>query len=413
MFKIVFLCIIFLIGTVFSQNELTINSLKTDFAKKEKRIEYLKNLDESFNLFNEKFSLKKRKEWIDRLQKATLFFYKDERVKSGIEKALLSSDNQVKLYGVEAASTLYNCENINDFKNLSETTNPSLFAISINSLYKCDSLQAIDLFNKYISKFSTDDPVIKMMKYDFEAKVKGAESLPNLKSLFQHDFGKGKTVLYSLFRKDRTVPGITIFRKPDGTFLRDKEGNLEWVTQLAVSSSNMPSYVQGGNTPQGIFSIQGWYVSPTDEIGPTPAILTRIPFGKPPEIFFHRTNKNKNWNLQDYKNLLPEEWQNYFPIYETFYAGMAKRFLIVMHGSVDYMEFYKEKPYYPLAPTRGCLSAYEKWDENTGKLIESDQLKLYNNFIKTGSTKGYLVVLEIDDKKTPVKADEIMKFIPY
>ncbi len=47
-----------------------------------------------------------------------------------------------------------------------------------------------------------------------------------------------------------------------------------------------------------------------------------------------------------------------------------------MHGSTDEIKYFEEQPFYPLTPTRGCLSSKEIWSEKTGKSVDSDQLKL-------------------------------------
>ena len=63
----------------------------------------------------------------------------------------------------------------------------------------------------------------------------------------------------------------------------------------------------------------------------------------------------------------------------------------------------KMRDTYPLTPTRGCLSSKEIWDSKTGKLVESDQLKLVNAIKRVDRWKGFLVVIELDNKEIPVK----------
>ncbi len=166
-----------------------------------------------------------------------------------------------------------------------------------------------------------------------------------------------------------------------------------------------------GNTPQGIYSIVGVYISPTETIGPTPNILVRSPFEVRTEIFYHNKNSVSNWNQIDYENLLPDTWKNYEPIYQSYKAGKIGRKLIIMHGSTDETKFFKEFPYYPLTPTKGCLSSKEIWSELNGKCIESDQVQLINAFRSAKQKKGFLVVIELDDQNKPISLNEIEKYI--
>ncbi len=230
---------------------------------------------------------------------------------------------------------------------------------------------------------------------------------PPLIDLLKHRFQNEKTIIYSIHRKNRIYPGITIIKDPLGKFVRNDDSTIFYIPQLACSISEMPGYIIDGNTPQGIFSIVGSYISPTESIGPTPIVLTRIPFGKPPAIFYHGLNKKNNWNLEEYLGLFPRSWQNHFPITEAYYAGKIGRRLIVMHGSADDLNDYRDKQYFPLTPTRGCISAKEIWSNETGECLESDQVRLMNAFYSTGNITGFLVVVEIDDQEQPVQISEI------
>jgi hypothetical protein len=204
---------------------------------------------------------------------------------------------------------------------------------------------------------------------------------------------------------------LTVIKDTNGKFVRNSDGTIFHIPQLACSISGLPGYIIDGNTPQGIFSIVGWYISPTKSIGPTPIVLTRIPFGKSPAVFYHGLNKSTAWNIDDYLNLFPASWQNYFPISEAYFAGKIGRRLIVMHGSADDLNDYRDKIYFPLTPTRGCLSAKEIWSEETGKCLESDQAILMNAFFSTKSIKGFLVVVEISDDEKPIQFNEIRNLL--
>ena len=82
-----------------------------------------------------------------------------------------------------------------------------------------------------------------------------------------------------------------------------------------------------------------------------------------------------------------------------------------MHGSTDETKYFKDFPYFPLTPTRGCLSSKEIWSDETGFCIESDQVNLINAYKSTKRKKGFLVVIEIDNKEEPIKIEEIERFL--
>ena len=267
-----------------------------------------------------------------------------------------------------------------------------------------------DLEKRFSNWNST--PILKSLHYYLTNSIRIIfANQPPLKDLIHSPIQKGKTILYTFLRNNRNYPGITIIKKPNGKFVKNADGTIFNIPQLAISYSNLPSYIPNGNTPTGIYSIVGTYITPTESIGPTPNILVRSPFEVSPEIFFHNKNKYTQFTKADYDELLPKTWQNYFPIYQSFYSGKSGRKLIIMHGSTDNLTYYKNMPYYPMSPTRGCLSSKELWDSKTGKCLESDQVKLINAFRSTKQNKGFLVVIELDDKNKPVTLNDIKKYL--
>lgn len=236
-------------------------------------------------------------------------------------------------------------------------------------------------------------------------------NIPSLAELLKHDFQTNKTIIYTFFRKDRNYRGLTIIRKPDGKFVKNENGSIFSVPQLGLSVTNLPGILRNGNTPAGIYSIVGWYITPTKSIGPTPIVLTRLPFEVPTEVFYHNNNKSQKYNLNEYLNLLPESWQTDYRMTEAYYAGKLGRKLIIMHGSADDLEYFEKEIYYPLTPSKGCLTTKEIWNNDDGTLTESDQVKLMKAFFSTGKLEGYLLVIELDDAKKDVSLEEIETFI--
>ncbi len=315
---------------------------------------------------------------------------------------------------IEAVNTLTPGKYTKEIFNLLQTTsNVQVFGAASVYLFKqefCDSDTIITILNQQFPAFESDD-VLQFLYNDLVNLKSKKQNTPNLGDLLSHDFQPGKTIIYSLQRSDRAHPGITIIKGPDGKFVRNADSTVFFVKQLAYATSGFPGYLSQGNTPQGIFSVVGSYVSPTESIGPTANVITRIPFEVSTDIYYHGKHSSNRWNLDDYLSLLPESWRNYLAVREAFFAGKTGRRLIVMHGSTDDLTFYKDQPYYPLTPSKGCLTTTEVWDEETGRCIRSDQVKLMYAFYSTGQLKGFLAVVNINDKQEPVTLQEILPVI--
>ncbi|MCW8850206.1 MAG: hypothetical protein OQJ81_09545, partial [Melioribacteraceae bacterium] len=357
-------------------------------------------------------------EWKNALNDAQSILLKNEVVKDGLKKALdIDIDSRIKFQRsvLEVAYTLFPddlSESVSKIYNA--TKDPISFVIASHYLLNSEqnNIDKLVVSQKLIEKFPNykDDEIIKELHNDLSDYNK-LVTKPDLAELLSHPFQNGKTIVYSFHRKNRIYPGITIIKKPNGELVKNEDGTIFQIAQLALSYSNLPYYIPNGNTPQGIYSIVGVYISPTETIGPTPNILVRSPFEVSPEIFYHNKNSNSKWNEIDYINLLPSAWKEYEPIYHSYKAGKIGRKLIIMHGSTDETSFFKEFPYYPLTPTKGCLSSKEIWSDLNGKCIESDQAKLVNAFRSVRQKKGFLVVIELDDQNKPISLSEIEKYI--
>jgi hypothetical protein len=201
-----------------------------------------------------------------------------------------------------------------------------------------------------------------------------------------------------------------IVRDSTGNFIRDAKGDIVAIPQLARSVSNMPGYLSNGNTPEGLYKMAGTAVSKSMFIGPSPNIQMRLPFEDSTVSFFNDTNNISN-PIELYKKHLPLSWQNYFPILGSFYAGLAGRTEIISHGTAVDPAWYKGNIFYPWTPTQGCLCTKELWDQKTGKLIFSDQGKLIDMITRAGGATGYVLVIDIDDKKEAVKLEDILKYL--
>jgi hypothetical protein len=222
----------------------------------------------------------------------------------------------------------------------------------------------------------------------------------------------GHILLISFQRRNRNYPGIAVIRDRNGKFITGNDGKIFSVPQLARSHSNMPFYLTNGNTPQGIFRMDGFDVSKSMAIGPTTNIQLMMPYETSPRVFLNDPAVGDSvWTEELYKKILPEGLKDYLPLYESFYASKAGRKEIIAHGTTVNTEYYKGLPYYPHTPTEGCLCTKEIWSTVDGRRMESDQQKLVNALKAAGGANGYCVVIEIDDQQKPVSVYDILPYL--
>ena len=260
-------------------------------------------------------------------------------------------------------------------------------------------------------KNKKDEAIIQQLLYGIHAPSSQQKNLP-IADIISPEFLKNQTVLFSFQRKNRNYPGLALIRDTTGNFIKDENGNVFSVPQLARSISNLPGYLTNGNTPQGIFWMHGFNTSRTSFIGPTSNIQLSMPFETSLRHFFNDTNiDDTTWTEEWYKKLLPNKLANYLPLYESFYAGKAGRSEIIAHGTTVDPGYYLGEKYYPQTPTMGCLCTKEIWSDEDGKRLESDQQKLVNALQNAGGAKGYCVVIEIDNAQKPITLEEILSLI--
>ena len=214
---------------------------------------------------------------------------------------------------------------------------------------------------------------------------------------------------FSFHRQNRDYQGLTIIRKSNGKFLRDEFGRLFHIPHLARSNSALPTYITNGNSPQGIYAILGTGQSDNVFIGPSTTLQLRMPFETTMTDFDQP--QEQPWQKEVYQQLLPQSWQDYFPIYGTYYAGMAGRSAIIAHGTTIDPEFYTGLPFYPNTPSLGCITATELWSEKTGKLIYSDQQSLIRAWESLNAKRGYFILIEIDNKQRDVTLNDVLPII--
>lgn len=312
---------------------------------------------------------------------------------------------------------------------LDSASDPKLFAIAAVYLRRTDT--STDNTNKLmirmVEKFPGYDtiPVLQELANFLSYHTAQQRSpIPDLSSLFAYQRAKGQKTIYSFQRWDRDYPGMAIVQGEDGQFIKDARGRIQIFQQLARSGSDLPYFITNGSTPQGIYSIQGTDISRTSFIGPTPNLQLLMPFEGSWEKYFHQDTAaippgiagsgighDSLDSLQIYRQLLPPDWQNYTPMMEAWAAGHIGRTEIIAHGTTIDPEFFKDRPFYPLTPTMGCLCAKELWNPTTGHPLVSEQLNLVNAWLSTPGRKGYLYVINIDDRHKPISRTDVEQLL--
>ncbi|MES2332549.1 MAG: hypothetical protein V4539_23280 [Bacteroidota bacterium] len=308
----------------------------------------------------------------------------------------------------------------NEYKNeistlISNESSPKLFAMQASYLYRLDtsttnSAYLLALLTKQFPVYAEYPVLEELEKYLQIHRSFVTQSTPAIASLFEYRKQSGQKTIYSFQRWNRDYPGLAIIQNEDGSFAKDSTGKLLVFQQLARSASDLPYFLTNGSTPQGIYSIQGTGISHQSLIGPTPNIQLVIP-GEADSVFWHSPYDSARTPLENYLNLLPASWRGYAPMTESFYAGKVGRTEIIAHGTTIDPDYYKDKPFYPLTPTMGCLCARETWNIFTGTLMQSEQFNFSKAFLATPGITGYLVVINLDNQQKMVEREEIEKLV--
>jgi hypothetical protein len=306
---------------------------------------------------------------------------------------------------------------------LAKEGDPHLWALCAVYLYRADSSTGAvnDLKIRLVERFPGYDTVAVLHELMGWLGYR-PPPLPALEELFVWAGKSGARTIFSFQRRDRDFPGLAVVQDADGRFVRDADGKLQVFEQLARSGPGLPYFLTNGNTPQGVYSIQGMDISRSPFIGPTPNLQLILPFEDNWEHYFHQDSLASATpdSLQRYLALLPPSWRNFTPMMEAWSAGHIGRTAIIAHGTTIDPEYYRGRPFYPLTPTMGCLCAKELWNVTSGHLLVSEQNNLVNAFLSTPeigrtpksggrrrSDGGFLVVVDVDDRREAVSRAEV------
>jgi len=285
---------------------------------------------------------------------------------------------------------------------IEQLATPREFAIAAYTLLRADTgtAQRDALRNVLARRSDRDDPRLRALAQALDAPVEAPNS-PPLVDLLAAPFAPGLPVVYSLQRRDRRHIGLALVRGADGRFVRQADGSVFHIPHLALALTGLPGTITNGNTPQGLFTVVGAGTATNAWIGPTPYLESKVPVEASLAEFAHAPAEG-DWTEARYEAWLPPSWRKHAPFKEAWLAGLAGRSEMLLHGTTIDAQPYRDRPWYPGTPSAGCLVALETWSPEDGRGLRSDQLSLVQAFTRGGLDRGYLVVVDIDDRPGPV-----------
>lgn len=325
----------------------------------------------------------------------------------------VSADTQRAV--LSAAYAHYPLESATRLSNLLPKLNtPRQFAIAAYALLKADDTVETRVFIDAALKENGLDwaaePRIEALR--LRLNTDATEVLakrPPLLDLLRGTIRASRPVIFSLQRQDRQQIGLAVVRGADGKFVRQADGQLFNIPHLAMALTDLPGTITNGNTPQGLFTIVGAGTATSKVIGPTPYLHSQIPVEASVADYEHDpAHPVEPWTALRYESYLPESWRTYAPFKEALLAGRAGRNDMLIHGTTINADYYAGATFYPGTPSAGCLVAFETWDKTSGQGIKSDQLSLAKAFTKGGTDRGYLMVVELDDKLRAVALSDVL-----
>lgn len=405
--------------TLFAQ--LSRDSIHSDFVLYQRRIDFDKNMRERTirETFTQPLDSNSEDKYREACWAISQFLFRSREIEKGFGTMFHNYrklEMATKRSFLEAVYASYSSEYKKEISQLILTEPvPKLFAMQAVYLYRLDpnlatSMALRNLIKQQFLGYEEQIILTELDNYLQNHSRLVSERLPDLNALFQQQKINGQKIIYSFQRWNRDYPGLAIIQNADGSFAKEGDGKLLAFEQLARSGSDLPYFITNGSTPQGIYSIQGTEVSHNLFIGPTPNIQLVMP-NEADSVFWHTEYDSSKDGLTNYLDLLPASWRSYAPMTEAFYAGKAGRTEIIAHGTTIDPDYFKDKPFYPLTPTLGCLCAKETWNIFNGRFLQSDQFNLANTFLSTSGTTGYLIVININNQQKAVSRDELEKII--
>lgn len=152
---------------------------------------------------------------------------------------------------------------------LAQLTTPREFAAAAYGLLKAQP-QAVSrerILATLVARFpdGSNEPRLRALSSVLQPTAAAA---PPLADLFAAPLRPGYPAVFSVQSKGREFMGLALLRGADGRFVREADGSLFQVPQLARALSNLPGTITLGNTPQGLFTVVGASTASNPLIGP-------------------------------------------------------------------------------------------------------------------------------------------------
>ena len=302
-------------------------------------------------------------------------------------------------------------------QTVEQSNDPMWVAMAFSALVK-SGLEG-DLRQQWISYIQQRFPrwTEDVYLYSILKEAESADAtVPPVTDLLNWTIAPNQPQLYVLCRPDRGTLCQTVLKDKSGKFVQ-QDGKLWTVPLLLRSIHNLSWIFTRGQTPQGIYRIEGTVPQPDQSFfrayGLFPLVKLFVPFEAGVQEFVPGQRGTLTGGLNAYQAMLPPSWRNYFPIQQTYWAGKAGRALFRIHGSGESPDFFSNNQSYPNSqgwnPTIGCLSALELYDNN-GRLQQADMPKIIDALkaVAGNNFTGYLVVVDVPgDANTPISTEEI------
>lgn len=315
-----------------------------------------------------------------------------ENIKFGFNHFSSFSDN-FKRSLLQQVFTLYPTEFIPEIDSLFLLErNEKQFVMMANYLIRQDEKKDEKYLKLMPEKFPDwkENPILMAFSIDHSENKRLSKS--KIDELIKFRNNSNEASFFVFVYKNRDIPGELLVQNAKGEILKENGDTLKFKL-LARSITNLPEYITNGNTPQGVYSVQGFSSSDNIFIGKSQTIVTTLPFEISLSDFSFGKLKN-DWSLEQYNKFYPENWSNYLPKNMAFYAGKAGRGEIIIHGTTIDTEFYKTQSFYPFTPSLGCLCLMERWNIKNGSLMESEQLRLVKALKSNNIQDGLMYVIE-------------------
>lgn len=301
-------------------------------------------------------------------------------------------------------------------ETVNASPNPRFVALALSGLSNSSltTAQIQSLSNLARQRFPqwAKNVALRTTVMDVNEKIAPAPA-PPLRDLLNWTIAPGQLQMYVVCGRDRNALCTAMLKDGQGQFVR--ENGRRWTTPLLLRSLHKLGWnFTRGETPQGIYRIEGSIPQPDNEFfrafGRFSLVNLFVPFEPGAKAFLPGKAGMFSGSLENYQSMLPPSWRSYTPIQQTFWAGYLGRGAFRIHGSGEDPNFFSKLPQDAASaswnPTIGCLSALEIYD-GSGQLQRADMPRILKALRDAGGPKfsGYLIVVESNQGSQSASAD--------